>query len=302
MLISQNLRQRFFVAIALLPPVLGAVVYAGPWFFLLLGVVSLLIAYEWNTITRQKLRGLLTLIAVILGGIASALGTLLGGLSRGDASMVIIALVGALVAAFVLSTLEAPLLGDLADEDPDDPANQTHEHSTALGRPNSFRWAIAGYPYIIMALLSIAWIRTLDDHGLLVIWLFFVVWATDVGGYFFGKGIGGPKLAPKISPKKTWAGFLGGVFLAVVVSWVGHLILEWHPTPGALWLVPVLATVSQLGDLFESYVKRRFEAKDSGSAIPGHGGLMDRIDGLMFAAPCLALMLAVHFTGQDFGT
>lgn len=289
------------MALVLLPPVLFSVVWGGVWFFALMLIVSALIGFEWNTVTRQNLRGLMTLITVVLAALTISLGTLLGTLAPSDAGMAVIALVGALIAAFILSAIEAPLLGDL----PFKPASETDgdsETASSLGRPNSFRWAVAGYPYMGMALLSIAWIRSLDESGLILIWLFFIVWATDVGGYFFGKGIGGPKLAPSISPKKTWSGFLGGIFLAVLASWLGDLLLSWHPNKNALFIVPLLSIISQVGDLFESHVKRRFEAKDSGSVIPGHGGLLDRIDGLIFAAPTLALILAFHYTDQGFGS
>ena len=153
------------------------------------------------------------------------------------------------------------------------------------------RWAGNGTLYVALPLVALGWMRGLPDGAILVFWTFLSVWATDVGGYFFGKGIGGPKLAPKISPKKTWAGFLGGAFLSVVVSVVLALIMSW----GNLALIALIgfavATVAQIGDLFESSIKRAFDVKDSGELIPGHGGILDRVDGLVFAAPVMAGLL-----------
>jgi len=158
-----------------------------------------------------------------------------------------------------------------------------------------------GIAYVGIALTSIAWLRTQDDHGLLVIWTFFAVWAMDVGGYFAGKGIGGPKLAPKLSPKKTWAGLIGGMILAAIVSLVISITFDLGnpflmPFAGAL-----VAAVAQLGDLYESAVKRSLNAKDSGNLIPGHGGILDRVDGLVFAAPIVAFAMAVPFLSKVSG-
>ena len=125
-------------------------------------------------------------------------------------------------------------------------------------------------------------------------WTLLVVWATDVGGYFAGKGIGGPRLAPRLSPKKTWAGLVGGMVLAIGAA---SLFADFVSLASLELLAPaaaVLAVWSQVGDITESAVKRYFEAKDSGSLIPGHGGLLDRVDGLVFVAPAVALFLALY--------
>ncbi|MCH7931170.1 MAG: CDP-archaeol synthase, partial [Proteobacteria bacterium] len=129
-----------------------------------------------------------------------------------------------------------------------------------------------------------------------VFWLFAVVWATDVGAYFAGRGVGGPKLLPRISPGKTWAGLVGGVVCAALVGAAAAALLD-LPSHAPLILVSaLLAVVAQAGDLFESMVKRRFKAKDSGTLIPGHGGVLDRLDGLLAAAPVVAVITV--FSGQ----
>ena len=124
-----------------------------------------------------------------------------------------------------------------------------------------------------------------------------VVWVTDIGGYFAGRGIGGPKLWPRVSPKKTWAGAIGGFAASLVVA-AGFAALGLGKTGPLLLLGAVLSIASQLGDLFESAVKRRFGVKDSSHIIPGHGGLMDRLDGFV-AAVVLAAIFGLLRGGAD---
>jgi phosphatidate cytidylyltransferase len=124
-----------------------------------------------------------------------------------------------------------------------------------------------------------------------------VVWVTDIGGYFAGRGIGGPKLWPRVSPKKTWAGAIGG-FVASLVIALGFAAFKLGETGPLLLLAAALSIASQLGDLFESAVKRRFGVKDSSQIIPGHGGLLDRLDGFV-AAIALAATLGLLRGGVD---
>lgn len=161
-------------------------------------------------------------------------------------------------------------------------------------------WKIAGLAYVGIPCATLIWLRgsqfsDAPDGGLLIVlYLMFVVWATDIGAYFAGRKIGGPKLAPNISPKKTWAGLAGGMLAAGVV---GGIAATFTPYPfsfvGCTLIAVVLAVVSQMGDLFESWLKRRVGVKDSGTLIPGHGGLLDRVDGLIVAAPVLGLLVAL---------
>jgi phosphatidate cytidylyltransferase len=116
-----------------------------------------------------------------------------------------------------------------------------------------------------------------------------VVWVTDIGGYFAGRGLGGPKLWPRVSPKKTWAGAIGGLALSLVIA-AAFALLGFGRMLPLLLLGTALSVVSQLGDLFESAIKRRFGVKDSSQIIPGHGGLLDRLDGFVAAIVFAALI------------
>lgn len=156
------------------------------------------------------------------------------------------------------------------------------------------RWLLAvGIPYVGAGLVALVWLRMAPGGGLfLLIFALFTVWATDIGAYAAGRTIGGPKLAPRISPKKTWAGLIGGMAASALVGW-GLALAIGAQRPGVVLLVgAVIAVVGQAGDLFESWAKRRYDVKDSGTLIPGHGGVLDRIDGLLVAAPVLALFHA----------
>ncbi|MFM7347848.1 MAG: phosphatidate cytidylyltransferase [Tagaea sp.] len=153
------------------------------------------------------------------------------------------------------------------------------------------RWLAAGPVYIGVPIVSLIWLRGNDTAGLeTIVWLMACVWATDTGAYFFGRGIGGPKLAPALSPNKTWAGLLGGMACSAAVAWPASWLVPAGPPTATLALAgAILAVIAQAGDLLESHVKRRFGAKDAGTLIPGHGGLFDRVDGLLTAAAAFAL-------------
>lgn len=158
-------------------------------------------------------------------------------------------------------------------------------------------WLAAGAVYIAVPCIAIIWLRSDAAVGRqAILWLFAVVWATDIGAYFAGRGIGGPKLAPRISPAKTWAGLLGGMVCAALVGAATALLLDLSRAVPLIVISGLLAVVAQAGDLLESMVKRRFGVKDSGHLIPGHGGVLDRLDGLLTAAPAVAALTLV--TGE----
>lgn len=149
-------------------------------------------------------------------------------------------------------------------------------------------WAIGGFVYALAPAVGLLWLRDRADQGLeLLLWVFLVTWATDIGAYFAGRRFGRRKLAPAISPGKTWAGLYGGVAAAFLVSaaWVSALDLAVL----LFVLAPLFALAAQGGDLFESWMKRRAGVKDSGNWLPGHGGLLDRLDGLVVVAVLTAL-------------
>jgi phosphatidate cytidylyltransferase len=121
-----------------------------------------------------------------------------------------------------------------------------------------------------------------------------VVWATDIGGYFAGRGVGGPKLWPRVSPKKTWSGFIGGTVSGALLATAVAAAAGLSALPTLFLLAFVLAAASQGGDLLESSLKRHFGAKDASSLIPGHGGVMDRLDGFVAAALLAAVLAALR--------
>jgi phosphatidate cytidylyltransferase len=157
--------------------------------------------------------------------------------------------------------------------------------------PGRRGWAAAGVVYAGIALIAPMVLRRDQEFGLLaMLFLFAVVWSTDILGYFVGRAIGGPRLAPPISPKKTWSGACGGALGALAAGIaVVHIAGDTALLPAAC-VAFVLSIASQGGDLFESAVKRRFGVKDASHLIPGHGGLMDRLDGFIAASGVAALV------------
>jgi phosphatidate cytidylyltransferase len=153
-------------------------------------------------------------------------------------------------------------------------------------------WAIAGFLYAAAAQVASILVRLDRSEGFVaLVFVLLVVWFTDIGGYFAGRAIGGAKLWPRISPNKTWAGAIGGFVASLLVA--GGFAVTGFGRAGPLLLIgAALSVASQLGDLFESAVKRRFGVKDSSHIIPGHGGLMDRLDGYI-AAVVLAAIFGV---------
>ena len=170
-----------------------------------------------------------------------------------------------------------------------------------LADPSRRIWAGAGVLYAGALVVGLALLRASPAYGLpAILWLFAVVWGTDVAAYFGGRLIGGPKLWPSVSPGKTWSGALTGLFLGALL---GALLAVAAAPPGVRW-APMLAVgvlvsaVSQLGDLFESAMKRRAGVKDSGHLIPGHGGLMDRLDAFVAATAITAALAGARSSGS----
>jgi phosphatidate cytidylyltransferase len=156
-------------------------------------------------------------------------------------------------------------------------------------------WYVSGFVYALLPALALLWIRERDPLGLyLLLWVFIVTWATDIGAYFAGHNLGKRKLAPSISPNKTVEGLVGGIAAAALFggawAWatgLGHALLV---------LAPLFAIAAQGGDLFESWMKRRAGIKDSGDWLPGHGGILDRLDGLVPVAVLTALAQVAGLT------
>ncbi|HEX8379856.1 MAG TPA: phosphatidate cytidylyltransferase [Allosphingosinicella sp.] len=149
--------------------------------------------------------------------------------------------------------------------------------ATLASRRLTLGWGMLYVGIPSFALLAIEWVSLY-----LVFWLMLVTWATDIFAYFAGRSIGGPKLAPKISPNKTWAGLIGGMAGAAIVGALAAWLFGFSgELPDFLWLGAPMGLLAQLGDLYESRVKRRLGVKDSGTLLPGHGGVLDRLDGLL---------------------
>lgn len=152
------------------------------------------------------------------------------------------------------------------------------------------RWRIIGFFYIAIPLYAVAKLRMIDSD--IVFWMFSIIWVTDIFAFFSGKIIGGKKLAPHISPNKTWAGLAGGVAASAVIGFISSFMFY----GGILFFVflsMILSVVEQLSDLMESKIKRTFNLKDSGNIIPGHGGILDRLDGMMLVAPTVLILVAL---------
>jgi len=164
---------------------------------------------------------------------------------------------------------------------------------TRIVRGWGMTWYVAGFFYALVPALALLWIRERDAHGIeLLVWVFIVTWSTDIGAYFAGRSFGKRKLAPTISPNKTVEGLYGGIAAATILG------STWAFATGLgtalLALAPVLAVAAQAGDLFESGLKRRAGIKDSGTWLPGHGGALDRLDGLV---PVAVLTAAAQIVG-----
>lgn len=176
--------------------------------------------------------------------------------------------------------------------------------SAAVRRP-ALRWPIPwhafGAFYLGLPVISLVLLRDEPRGSAIVGGLFVAVWTADTAALLLGRMIGGPKLAPELSPNKTWAGFVGGTLAACVAELIYVFSLGGMALEGAAFGI-FIALAGHCGDLFESWVKRQFRAKNTGSLIPGHGGMLDRIDSLLFAAPaCMAMIYLAGFNPWNSG-
>ena len=166
---------------------------------------------------------------------------------------------------------------------------------TRMVRGWAFGWYVGGFLYALLPALALLWIRERDAHGLaLLIWAFIVTWSTDIGAYFAGRNFGRRKLAPSFSPNKTVEGLYGGMAAATLLG--GAWALASGLGKPLLAFPPLFAIAAQTGDLFESWMKRRAKVKDSGTWLPGHGGVLDRLDGLVPVAVLTALAQLMRLT------
>ena len=251
-----DLGVRSMSAAVLIPAVLLDVWQGDIWFELFMAFLGVLMAHEWTNIVHNRSSTQFSLHAAAV-----------------------------LCAAFLPQTIgvlptAAIILGCTAI------GALTNTYSIREKTPFGY----VGIPYVALPVLALVLLRHDNHWGIhAIMWLMLVVWATDTFAYFAGRIIGGPKLAPVLSPKKTWAGLLGGMAGAALIS--GLYAAVWLPSWLALAAVAAtLAVAAQMGDIFESALKRRFGVKDSGNLIPGHGGVLDRVDGLVAVGVIAAII------------
>jgi phosphatidate cytidylyltransferase len=261
-MMNTELKQRILSALVLAAIVLYATWMGGFPFRVVAAIIAILVYYEWSTITRLGERDFTAHAFAWL-----IIGLVAGNLLFGDDSMSVPLLGGGVITASLL---------------------------TLLRRTGTW-WLPGGIVYAGLSGISLAAIRGDSQVGLIAtLFMFAVVWSTDILAYFVGRAIGGPKLAPRISPGKTWSGAIGGTVAGVVIA-TGLAAIVFSRL--VLWtaaIALVLSIASQIGDLFESFIKRRFGVKDSSRLIPGHGGVMDRVDGLVFACFAAFLLTLAH--------
>lgn len=253
---KSGLMLRIVSALVMLPIAIFIILLGGVAYNVFVILLTVLILYEWNGICEDKAFNAAFVFQVIIVLL------LVYSMIRAEYFDIYIYLVpaGLLVAACIYFKMK-------------------------------LHFALLGLAYALLPALSLILLRQ-NIGGLIVLWMMIIVWSMDTGAYFAGKNIGGPKMAPRISPNKTWAGLIGGTITAVILGLVAahyfglgdNLIILILPAAAlAIW--------SQIGDLMESALKRHFNVKDSGAIIPGHGGIMDRVDGVVFAAPAVVIFL-----------
>ena len=249
--IGSELRKRVASALVMIPVAIAGIWTGGPVFAVFVAAIGIVMCWEWARLVHG---GSLdagfcwSVLAVILTGAFAEAG-------RADFAL------GATAAILLL-------------------AAATAVHGKAL-----VFWTAAGIPYVTLPVAALIAFRADPEFGLAgVIWVFAVVWSTDIFGYFAGRGIGGPKLAPGASPNKTWAGLFGGMAGAAGAGAITAYVIGEGSIPGLAVFSGCLAVGGQIGDIGESAMKRRFGVKDSSNLIPGHGGVMDRLDGLVAVA------------------
>jgi phosphatidate cytidylyltransferase len=257
-----DLRLRTVSALALAPLPLAAIWLGGAWLALLTALAGAVMGWEWGRLCRggasdrpAASSAETTLIAAVVAAVA-------------------IAAAGAFRAAIVAALIGSAIVFAIA-------RRRTQRRAG---------WLALGTLWVVLPCVALLWLSHSQEAGrATLLWLVAVVWATDIGAYAAGRSLGGPRLAPRWSPRKTWAGFAGGLLCAALAGGLTALALGRSPALPLVLVSTGLAVVAQFGDLAESLAKRRFGVKDASSLIPGHGGLLDRLDGLLAAVPAVAL-------------
>ena len=247
-----------------LVPLAIATAYLGGWpFDLFWGAAAIGVLWEWSSLVARNEQ----LSVLLAGGASLALAIVLVATGHVLPALIVVAM-GALGAA-----------------------------SLTLAERRT--WVAGALPYAGALAMGPIILRSDGEQGFLaVLFLFAIVWTTDIGAYFAGRALGGPKLMPGVSPNKTWAGAIGGLLASVLAALVVAKMAALTSLFALAMLAVVLSVSAQAGDLFESFLKRRFNAKDSSHLIPGHGGLMDRLDGFVTASVA-AVMIGLARGGLE---
>ncbi len=250
---------RILSALVMIPVALAAIWWGGYAFAVMVAVAGAVMVWEWDRMTG---------------------GTFATG---GRLAAVLVAVASLMAFTWPMASLALVLVAAVV-------AGRRAECEGAGRR----YWALSGVLYCGLPAVALVWLRGDDGQGrFLMLGLMLVVWATDIGAYAAGRTIGGPLLMPKVSPKKTWAGLIGGMLSAALIGALGNGFTAFGPHSHFDFALPlgaaILAVVAQAGDLLESWVKRRFGVKDSSNIIPGHGGVLDRVDGVLSVAVFIAV-------------
>ena len=254
-MVKSDFLRRTVVALIMAPVVIGSIVFGFPYYSLLLLMVGGMLSWEWSNMLASDRKAVYATVYTL--------------------SMATFVMMQSLLGILLILLFSIALVGIKA-------RNEKHKYLLILG-----------VPYISFGIGALMLLMLLYSAPA-VLWLLFVVWAVDVGGYLVGCSVKGPKLAPKISPNKTWSGLFGGMGLAALIGWGGAYYFGWENSSFYVYLAAVLAVVEQIGDLVESSIKRVAGVKDSSDIIPGHGGVFDRVDGLIFTAFVLLLGVVLY--------
>ncbi|HEX3863114.1 MAG TPA: phosphatidate cytidylyltransferase [Stellaceae bacterium] len=254
---------RILSALVLAPVAIAAAWFGWPWLPIMTALAAAGLGWEWARLCQAGRLGAsgVVLIAAVLTavGVAAAGQTL---------PAMILALIGAVV-VFVVALRE---------------------------RGSDTRWLALGALWVALPCVLLLWLAREESGGgrVTLLWIFAIVWATDIGAYAVGRQFGGPLLAPNWSPRKTWSGLIGGAGCAALAGWGTARALDVSAVLPLVLVSAGLAIVEQFGDLAESVAKRRFGVKDSSGLIPGHGGLFDRLDGLLAVIPTVAFLTLIN--------
>lgn len=254
-MVKSDFLRRTVTALIMAPVVIGVILFEFPYYNLLLLAVGAMLSWEWSNMVAADKKATYASIYTLSMATAVMLQSMFG--------ILLMIVLATIVIAF---------------------KSRGEKHRKLL---------MLGVPYISLGIGSLMWLMIVFSAWA-VLWLLFVVWAVDVGGYVVGCSVKGPKLAPKISPHKTWSGLFGGMLLASLVGWGLAYVFQWPECKYYGLVAMVLAIIEQIGDLIESAIKRKVGVKDSSDMVPGHGGVFDRVDGLIFTAPVLLLCVILY--------